>query len=228
MARAAWQATGTLLGSTGADISPVPPAHQTHDILVLLASSRVITETLLTPANYNLLAGPIDVTGWRTYAFWRRALNAAAGNPLCDWSAAVGEKYGQIHTIRGAFRGDPTQSPFANTNGLVGDLTDPNAVAGCTTSVNDQLAVVLGIGSDNLASSAVVTATDPAAFTVRSYTTIATGADAAGWAYSATRATAGATGTVTVDHNAAMPAAAILVAAILDERVPRDHPLVVA
>jgi hypothetical protein len=99
---AAWQASGTLLGSTGADITPVIPTHAADDLMFLLASSRVTTETLTTPSGWNQIGALSDTTAWRTYAFWKKAASGAETNPLLDWSAAVGEKYGQVHTVRGA------------------------------------------------------------------------------------------------------------------------------
>lgn len=211
---AAWQASGTLLGAlTTADITPVIPAHQADDILICLTSNRVVTNTCLTPAGWTLLHGPVDVTGWRTYAFWKRATGGAETNPLCDWTATSADKYAQVHTVRGAIT---TGSPFAAST-LLGDLTDPIAVAsGISTNAANQLVLVLGIGSDNASASVTVTGTDPASYTQRHFTTIATGADATGSAHTAVRATAGAIGTVTLDHNSTMPAEAVLVAALID------------
>ncbi len=209
---AAWQASGTLLGSTGADITPVIPAHAADDILILLAASRVATETCLTPSGWTLKAGPIDTTAWRTYAFYKRAASGAETNPLLDWSAAIGEKYGQVHTVRGAIA---TGDPFAAAS-LAADLTDPIAVAGVTSTLASQLIIVAGIGSDNASASVTsVTATDPSSYTQQHFSTIITGADASGLFFTATRTTAGATGTVTIDHVSTMPGMGVLVAAML-------------
>jgi hypothetical protein len=209
----AWQASGTLLGSTGADITPVIPAHALDDILILLASSRVVTETCLTPANWTLKHGPIDSgTTWRTYAFWKRAQSGAETNPLLDWSAAVGEKYGQVHTVREAIA---SGDPFA-ASVLAADDTDPITTAGVSSTLPNQRIIVAGIANDNLSTTVTVTGTDPAAYALNHYSDIATGADAAGWFASAVRATAGATGNIVSDFDAAMPAGAALVAAMLD------------
>jgi hypothetical protein len=209
---AAWQASGTLLGSTGADISPVWPTHLTNDIGILIATSRVQTDTLLTPANYTLLHGPINSTAWRGYVFYKRATSAAEGNPLLDWTG-TGEKYGQVHTVRGAIG---TGNPFADSL-LAGDVTDPITHAGITPTVANQLVIVVGIGSDNASASVTVTcANAPTAFTQRSFTTIATGADATGSFHDQTRTNTTATGTITLDHNSTMPAEMVFVAAILD------------
>jgi hypothetical protein len=215
---AVWQASGTLLGSTGADISPVWPAHAAGDCGIVLAASRVTTETCATPSGYTLLRGPIDTTAWRTYVFFKCALSAAEANVLLDWSAAVGEKYGQVHTLRGA--DTMPAHPFAD-NILSADTVDTIASTGVTSTLPGQLIIVAGIGSDNASASMVsVTATDPSSFTQRHYSTIITGADATGWFFDATRTTAGATGTVTQDFNSTMPAAGVFVAAVLNPGIP--------
>jgi hypothetical protein len=215
---AAWQATGTLLGSTGANISPVWPSHAAGDAGIVLASSRVTTETCTTPAGYALIRGPIDTTAWRTYVFFKYAATAAEANVSLAWSAAVGEKYGQVHTLRGA---DTLGAhPFAD-NILSADTVDTIASTGVTSTLPNQLIIVVGIGSDNASASMTsVAGTDPAAYSQRSYTTIATGADATGWFFDAARTTAGATGTVTQDFNSTMPAAGVFVAAVLNPPVP--------
>jgi hypothetical protein len=213
---AAWQASGTLLGSTGADITPVIPTHVAGDLMILLASSRVVTETLTTPSGWTVIGGPTDVTAWRTYALYKWADSAAETNPLLDWSAAVGEKYGQVHTIRNARRG--ALSGYV----LNADLTDPITHAGVTSEQRNQMIAVIGIGSDNASASVTsVTATDPASFTQRHFSTIVTGADASGWFFDATRVEVGATGTITQDFVSTMPAAAALVLPVPEAVVPQ-------
>lgn len=210
---AAWQASGTLLGAlTTNDVTPVIPAHAADDILICLTANRVQTNTCATPAGWTLLGGPVDSTAWRGYAFWKRAASGAETNPLCDWTATSADKYAQVHTIRGAAT---SGSPFAASS-FAGDVTDPIAVAGVTSTLDEQLIIVVGIGSDNASASVTVTSTDPASYTQRDFQTIATGADATGSFHDAVRSTAGATGTVTLDHNSTMPAEMVLVAAILD------------
>lgn len=211
---AAWQASGTLLGATTTnDVTPVIPAHAADDILICITSNRVVTNTCGTPSLWTLLHGPIDTTAWRTYVFWKRATSAAETNPLCDWTATSADKYAQVHTVRGAIN---SGSPFAASI-LSADLTDPIASTGVTSTLASQLIIVVGVGSDNASASMTsVTGTDPSSYTQRHYSTITTGADATGWFFDAVRATAGATGTVTQDFVSTMPAAGVLVAAILD------------
>lgn len=219
---ATWQASGTLLGSTGADISPVWPAHQIADLGILMAASRVVTDTLLTPSGYTLVHGPVDTTGWRGYVFYKHATSAAEANPLLDWTG-TGEKYGQVHTLRG---GRVQSEPFAATS-LAGDVTDPIVVAGVASTDREQLVIVVGIGSDNASASVTVTcANAPTAFTQRHFSTITTGADATGSFHDQIRTNADATGNITLDHNSTMPAEMVFVAAVMAD-VPRypaiDH-----
>jgi hypothetical protein len=221
---AAWQASGTLLGAlTTADVTPVIPAHAADDILICITANRVVTNTCSTPSEdggWTLLHGPIDTTAWRTYVFWKRATSGAMTNPLCDWTATSADKYAQVHTVRGAIT---TGSPFANS-ALTGDVTDPIVVPGVSSTAANQLIIVAQIGSDNASASVTVSGTDPSSYTQRHFTTIATGADATGSFHEAVRATAGATGNVTLDHNSTMPAAAVLVAAMVDPVAALEDP----
>lgn len=219
---AAWQASGTLLGATTTnDVTPVIPAHAADDILMCITANRVTSNTCATPSGWTLLHGPVDTTNWRSYIFWKRATSGAETNPLCDWTATSADKYAQVHTVRGAIT---SGSPFEASN-LGADVTDPIAVTGVTTSTANRLVIVIGIGSDNASGSVTVTSTDPSSYTQRHFSTIATGADATGSFHDATRASAGATGTVTLDHNSTMPAEGVLVAALLDE--PPANPILV-
>ena len=208
-----WQASGTLLGSTGADITPVNPAHIADDILVLQAAARSNAVTLATPSGWTAIAGPIDQgTTWRTYWFYKRAAGSAEANPLCDWSAVTGDKYGVVHNLRGAKK---TGSPFAATATTAG-TADPGSATGVTTTVANQYVASIGMSGDNVATGFTsLTGTDPASYTVHDYTTITTGADAGKWLADATRATAGATGALSHDFNGAPLVWSILVAAVI-------------
>jgi hypothetical protein len=210
---AAWQASGTLLGSTGADITPVIPAHAADDILILLAAARSNAVTLTTPAGWTLKNGPFDAgTAWRMYWFWKRATSGGETNPLCDWSALTGDKYGQVHTLRGAATsGDPFSA-----SGLGMDSTDIIITTGITVPTAGQRVILIGLGSDNASASVVVTATDPAAFTQRHFSTIATGNDATGTFHDAVKATSGAIGQTNHDFNSTMPFMGVVVASVID------------
>lgn len=205
---------------TTADVTPVIPTHEINDILICITANRVITNTCATPSGWTLLHGPIDVTAWRTYVFWKRAVSAAETNPLCDWTATSADKYAQVHTVRGAIT---SGSPFA-ASVLSADVTDPITLTGVTTTLPNQLVIVVGLGSDNAALTLETsrTSTDPANYISRHYSTSSLGADAAGTFCDEYRATAGATGTVTLDNSSTMPAEAALVAAILNPTVAAD------
>jgi hypothetical protein len=213
---AAWQASGTLLGSTGADITPVIPAHAADDLMLLLASSRDTTETLTTPDGWGQIGALSDTTNWRTYAFWKRTTSGAETNPLCDWSAATGQKYGQVHTLRGA---DWKYNRPYQDGLLSSDTTNPIGATGIIPT-RDNLLIVAGIGSDNASTAMTsVTSLSPASFTERHFSTIATGNDATGWFYTGVATPNATTGTIVSDFNSTMPAAATLVLSIRDIEV---------
>src|SRR5688500_12932802 len=125
-----WVASGTLLGSTGADITPVIPTHLADDTLVLHSFARSNAVTLTTPAGWNLIAGPIDQgTTMRNYWYWKRAASGAETNPLCDWSATTGEKYAVVHVFRGNII---SETPYEASQASVG-TADPGVATGVTS-----------------------------------------------------------------------------------------------
>jgi hypothetical protein len=210
-----YQASGALTGAlTTSDVTPPNPAHIANDILVCQTSKRTNADTCATPSGWSLLAGPVDQgTTWRTYWFYKRAASGSEANPLCDWGATSADKYGQVHSIRGAIT---TGSPFAASQTSTG-TADPGSATGVTSTAANQLIISLGMSGDNLATDFTsVTATNPATFTKRHYTTITTGADAGGWFFDAVRTTNGATGNVSHDFNGVPLIWSVLVAAILD------------
>lgn len=222
----AWVSTGTLLGSTGADITPVIPTHTTDDILLLQAASRVTTETCATPSGWTLIDSVIG-TNWRSYVFYIRAAVAGTTNPLCDWSAATGQKYGVVHVVRGALT---SASPFAVAF-ISTDTADPSVVAPITTTVTNQYVALIGLVADNAATAVTVTnPTDPVTWTQRSYTTIATGNDAGQFFADGVKSVAGTTGNLTADFNGAPLSWAALRMAWIEEpppstRVPYTNPM---
>jgi len=219
---ARWQASGALLGAlTTADVTPVNPTHAANDILICITSHRSTTPTCLTPSGWNLLYGPEDTTNWRSYVFWIRATGSGTTNPLCDWSGTSADKYAQVHCIRGAI---PYGDPFAASAWTDG-TADPGVATGVTTTAKKQLVINLGIGGDDNNASVASTGTDPGLFINRHYSEVTTGADAVGWAQTAHRATAGATGTISNNFDVAAPVAwGVLVAAVLDAQTPADFP----
>lgn len=213
---------GALLGSTGADITPVLGTETVGQVAVTQAVARSNAVTCLTPAGWTLLAGPSDSgTTWRSYWFWK-AITGVTADPLHDWSAVTGDKYGRCYLIDGA----DTANPFVAQAVTMG-TADPGVATGVTTTAASQLVASFGMMADNLATTVAVTATDPASWANFGFTTIATGADAGAWASSATRATVGATGNVSHDFDAAPLAWAILITAIQEPAPPNPVPDVV-
>lgn len=214
-----WQASGTLLGSTGADITPVIPSHAADDILILHAWARSTSVTLTTPSNWNLIAGPTDQsTTMRNYWYWKRATSGAETNPLCDWSATTGDKYGVVHVIRGAITsGNPIEAnqPGANT-------TSPGIAIGVTSTSERALICSVGMSTDNTLSAVAATATDPTSLSQRDFEAIATGSDAAMWISTANRTSAGATGNVSHAFTGAVLAWGILICAITEAVAAAD------
>lgn len=219
-----YTAAGALTGAlTTADVTPPNPAHAGGDILICITAHRVITETCATPSGWTLLFGPVDETAWRSYVFWKRADGAAETNPLCDWTSVTGgDKYGQVHGIRGAIG---FGSPFADSQWTDG-AADPAVCTGVTTVAANQFVCALGLDADNLASAATTTSTDPASYSQRTFNTTSVGADAGGFFFDALRATAGATGNISVDFNGVPLHWGVLTAVVIRDPVP--PPLVVA
>lgn len=209
----AYRASGALTGAlTSADVTPPNPAgHAADDILICITINRITTNTCATPSGWTLLTGPNDDTSWRTYLFWKRATSGAETDPLCDWSGADADKYAQVHSISGAITSGDPFAATAWTNGTA----NPAVATGVTTTAAAQYVCTIGMGDDNLTTSATVTATDPSSFTNQNFSTTITGADANSHFFDATRATAGATGNISFAFNAASNHWGILIAAIL-------------
>lgn len=197
---ASWKASGTIAGSTGADITPVIPAHSPGDILILQATARSNAVTLTTPSGWTSFFSPIDEgTAWRTYMFYLRAESSSETDPLCDWSAVTGDKYGVVYVIKGC----QTFLDFRSISQSDHGTANPDTIAGITCKYSDSLVCVFGMSGDDVATAVTVTATDPATFTSRSYSTLATGGGAGCWFADASQTTVGATGDVGLNFDAA-------------------------
>jgi hypothetical protein len=208
-----WQASGTLLGSTGADITPTIPSHAADDILLLHAWARSNAVTLSTPSNWNPIAGPTDQsTTMRNYWYWKRATSGAETNPLCDWSATTGDKYAVVHCIRGALTsGSPIEASQPTTG-----TASPGVATGVSSATDNALICSVGMSTDNTLSAVAATATDPTTLNQREFEAIATGSDAAMWISTANRTAAGATGNVSHAFTGAVLAWGILIVAIAE------------
>lgn len=200
---AAWQATGTLAASTGADITPTNPAHLAGDILLLVAWGRSASATLATPAGWTFAASASS-TGVG-YLFWKRATDAATANPLCDWNSLTGDKYAVVHCMRGCTKvGAPLSSYFYR--GLAATTTDP-LVSGIQTitQYDNSLIVFIGAVLDNAATGFTITGdVAPTSLTQHSYTTSAIGTDAGQGIATGTKATVG-TIIISTDYTGGVP-----------------------
>ncbi len=196
----AWQATGTLQASTGADITPVNPSHLANDILLLVAWVRG-TSALTTPSNWTLITSVTNGAGITVYWYWKRATTAAETNPLCDFGSATGDKYAVVHCIRGARKvGNPYQAFAAEQT-----TTDPDPLASVTTTEANSLIVFTAAVLDNLATGVTVTAdVAPTTIAQRNYQTSATGSDGGCGIATDVKATAGAI-VVTRDFTGGVP-----------------------
>lgn len=197
MVRAAtFQVAGSLaVALTTTDPAPVCPAHQADDILLLLTVRRNAAAGLTTPAGWTQLHF-FNGSNESIWLGWIRAVNGSTTNPTCDWSNS-GDSYAIIYGIRNAIT---TGNPFTDAQLSVG-TADPGVLTGTTTTEANQFVLAATFIADNVATASTVTATDPAAWTQNSYLTTASGADAAVSFHSAARATAGATGNLSMDFN---------------------------
>lgn len=208
-----YQASGALTGAINtATVTPPVPVHAVGDILICITSNRVTTNTCPTPAGWSLLFGPVDTGSWRSYVFWIRTTTTNTTAPLCAWTTTSADKYAQVHSLRGAIA---SGSPFAVSAWTAG-TANPAVATGVTTLTANQYVCLLGLQADNLAAVSTYTPTNPASLTERHDSTTTTGADAGGFFADGVRATAGATGNVSVAFSAAPLQWGILVAAIAD------------
>jgi hypothetical protein len=206
-----FQAQGAIASSTGADVTPVWPTHQANDIGIAHVFYRSQSPTTATPSGWTLLEGPYDGSAsTRHYWFWKRAAGASETDPLMDKSAATGDTYACIYTVRGALSAG---NPFEDTQTSAHTTADPFAAGGVTSLTAGALIFAMVADADDAASDFSVTATDPAAFSQDSNTST-TGGDALMGQANANRASAGATGDLNINWQNAPDGGAILVVAI--------------
>jgi hypothetical protein len=208
-----YQAQGAIAASTGADVTPVIPTHAADDILIAHVFYRSQTPTTSTPAGWTLLEGPFDGgASTRHYWFWKRAAGASETDPLMDKSAATGDTYARVYTVRGAWTGG---DPFEDVVATAHDTSDPFAATGVTSLTANALIFGIVGDADDGAADFIPTATDPATFT-QDNDTSTTGGDALMGRFNATKVTAGATGNVIINWQNAPDGGAVLVMAIGD------------
>lgn len=198
MSAPAFRAVSTILAIQNgtADGTLTLPTHQTNDILIMHTWRRSLTNTVLTPSGWTLIAGPWNSTAERHYVFGRRAASGSETNPLLDWSATSGDLYALCVSYSGAVTTGTAWEVVGATQ--TGTSNNPS-LTGITTLTADALVVVcFGYGDNNNAANGyALTATDPAAF-AEHFVLSAVGADGTIGFSEAARATAGATGNIAV------------------------------
>jgi hypothetical protein len=196
MAAPTFQSVSALfaLANGTADGTPTLPAHAADDCFIMGVHRRSLTNTLLTPAGWTLLAGPWNSVAERHYLFGRRATSGAETNPLLDWSATAGDFFALIANYRGCRL---TSTPWDVIGATSVGTASPITASGITTNnANDLVVVYQGYGDDNnLAATFATTGTDPAAY-AEHFASSTTGADGTIQIAEGARVTAGATGTI--------------------------------
>jgi hypothetical protein len=201
----AYQAQSAIAGfatGTTQDVTVTLPAHAAGDVFLLLAMVRDVDDSLAVSGWTQLAGSPWDRgTSVRYWAWWLRAASAAEANPLCDFSTSTGDRYCFVVSFRGAIgTGDPWEVNGTKTTGTA----DPSSATTITTLTGNALVVVAAVGEDNNNASCIVTGTDPAAYTEH-YDETTIGADMCHCVSEFNRTAAGATGTVSIDYNTAVP-----------------------
>ena len=201
-AQPAFVAVGTLAASTGVDVTPaLPVGWEPDDILLLIGVVRDQDDTLTltgwtamtgTPFNRNAVS--------RYWVYWLRA-TASTTAPLFDKSTATGDTFVQIIAYRRAFlTGDPWEVKGTPATGTA----DPAPCTGLTSLTAGDLIVAALAGEDDNNAAAVTTGTQPINY-VEHYAESATGTDGMIVFSEMERQAAGATGTVSVNFDTAVP-----------------------
>jgi hypothetical protein len=205
-----YQATSGLIGDADphADTTMSLPTHLTDDVIYCKAWVRDVDDT----ATITVATGWVAVTGYpndqgtatRTWMWWKRAASASETSPVIDYSGTTADSYYECVSFRGAIT---TETPHE----VLGTPTDGTADPATFTTISSLTAnslIVLALeGEDNNngpTPGCTTTGTDPSAYTEH-YEEIATGADAMSCWSEAVRTAAGATGTVSVDFDTAVP-----------------------
>lgn len=199
-----WVGWGTLQKDANphADFTVALPTHQTDDIFLLMVLVRGQTDTITVSGWTAITGSPWDRGSTSRYwLWWKRAASASETNPTVDFSGTAGDAYAIAAAYRGAIT---TEDPWEVKGTLTTGTADPAVLTGITTATADSLVVVPLGGEDNNNASIITTGTDPAAYTEH-YVETPIGGDAMFGFSEAARATAGATGNVSVDFSNAVP-----------------------
>ena len=202
-----YQATTAIVGDATphADTSVTLPAHAANDILYVCAFVRDVddTATITVAAGWATLAGyPVDRgTSARYWCWWKRAASGAETSPTIDYSGTTGDSYYVVWTFRGCIT---TETPHEVLGTPTTGAADPASLTGINSLTDNSLIAALLVGEDNNNVLITTTGTNPAAYT-EVYGETAVGTDAMSGLSYAERTAAGATGTVSIDFDTAVP-----------------------
>ncbi len=200
MAVATWVANGTAVTSTGSAISPAWPAHQQNDIAFLFVETAGGSAISLSTASGFVQIGTTQSTGTSTggtklAVYWCRATGTAMAAPTVG--ATTDHLYGVIVTYRG---GVSTGNPIsANTGGVKASASTSVSMPGVTTLFPNEK-VIYALARDNDSASAALSSQANTSVTSILERFDAGTADGGGGGIAvtdATKAVAGATGTMT-------------------------------
>lgn len=188
---------GTIGGAlTTTDATAALPAGtQADDILLVACSVRSITDTTVV-SGYTVIEADKDTSTGSHSWFWKRH-DGTEGTATCNKSASA-DSFARQYAFRGV---RTTSDPW---NALVAaqvdnGTTDPTTFTGITTGAANSMVVIMDGYEDNDGSVAVVTSTDPAAYT-EDYAESATGTDGSLEISYAIRTAAGATGNISINY----------------------------
>lgn len=192
-----------------ADTTVTLGAHATNDILYLSIMVRDVDDsiTIDTATGWAQVTGsPFDRgTTARYWIWWKRAASAAETNPVINYSTTTADSYYNQLIYRGAIT---TETPHEVLGSAQTGTADPTSLTGITSLTANSLIVIALFGEDNNngppGAGCTATGTDPAAYTEH-YDESGTGADAVACWSEFERVTAGATGTVSIDWDTAVP-----------------------
>jgi hypothetical protein len=190
---------GAIVGHATADVTVTLPASMVTDDIILIHCYTRDTTNTTTITDYVEIA-QVDTTAADHRWFWKRH-DGSEADPVCVTNTAV-NNFGRAYAFRGVVK---TGNPWNALGTATSDCTEPVTVTTITTGAALSMVVLMDGYEDNNLASVITTGTDPAAYTENYDETVAGDDGSATVAYEV-RATAGATGTVSADYNAAFTA----------------------
>jgi hypothetical protein len=189
----------------------------TGDIVVALPAFAADDIALIHLFTFNAATASLSASGWTQIATWDadlitnehrhwlfgRRLVGGDGNPTFTRTTTTGAIYAAGATYRGCITSG-TAWEVVGAGAEFAD-TEPCVIPAIVTLTAESLVVVSMGHADNVATTATVSGTDPASYTVH-YQETTLAFDACVLIAEGARATAGSTGDITVDFDAAFPA----------------------